>query len=152
VIGVGDRLPQATVAAPEPVELAELVGAEPTLLVFFKEGCDTSRIGLPVFQHWSGQVRVLGMSQDDPASTAAFFAEAGIDMEVAYDHPGYQASAAFDLDGVPALFLVEDGEITWSWLGWNTQKAEELADRLAAMTGTARVLVGAGGLPPLRPG
>lgn len=143
MISVGDRV---------PAEAGLDLGPAPTLVIFFKESCSTCQIGLPVFQHWSQQVRVLGVAQDDEATTRAFFSEYGIEMEFAVDAPSYVASRAFDPDGVPALFLVEDGTVTWAGMGWSLEQANDLADRIAALDGSAPVLVGTDGLPPFRPG
>jgi len=153
VIGVGDRVPSATVLTDGPTSVAEVVGQGPaSLLVFFKESCGTCQIALPVYQHWASQISVFGVSQDDVATTQKFFADNGIEMDVAYDVPDFEASLAFDIEAVPALFLVEDGTITRSWMGWNVEKSQELAAHLANLTETEPVLEGAGALPPFRPG
>jgi thiol-disulfide isomerase/thioredoxin len=145
-------LPAATVSAPEPTALADLVGDRPTLLVFFKASCGTCQIALPVFQHLAPQVRVLGIAQDDRATAASFFEEFGIDIEVAYDAPTFEASTAFDIEAVPAMYLVTDGEVEWSSVGWSLDEASRLAERVGEISGTIPELVGAGGLPPFRPG
>lgn len=152
MIGVGDRLPAATVLYPEPTSITEVAGDGPALLVFFKESCGTCQLALPVYQHWASQIPVVGISQDDLVTTEAFFAEHEITMDVAYDAPGFEASSAFDIEAVPALFLVEDGTVTRSWMGWSAEKSQELGDHLANLTGTDSVLVGADALPPFRPG
>lgn len=152
MIGVGDAVPTVTVGSPGATSLPDILGEDPAVLVFFKESCGTCQIALPVFQHWSSQVRVIGITQDDAPTTAGFLQEYGIDMDVVYDAPGFEASSAFDIDGVPATFLVENGVVTWSGSGWNVEQARELADRLAALSGSEPMLVGAEGLPPFRPG
>lgn len=152
MIGVGDRMPDAEVLHPGPSSLAEVTGDDPTLLVFFKESCGTCQIALPVYQHWASQVAVVGVSQDDEATTAEFFADNGITMDVAYDVPAYEASTAFNIEAVPALFLVEDGTITRSLVGWSAEKSRELGAHLARLTDTEPVLVGAEDLPVFRPG
>ena len=48
--------------------------------------------------------------------------------------------------------LVEAGMVTWAGMGWNLERATELAGRIAAIAGSDPVLVGADGLPPFRPG
>ena len=68
------------------------------------------------------------------------------------DAPGFAVSTAFDIDAVPALFLVEDGEVTRAWAGWNAEKAAELTDHLTAVTGVDAELAGLDALPPFRPG
>jgi len=142
----------AGVLAPHRVPLGELVGDEPAVVVFFKESCGTCQLALPVFQHWSSQIKVLGISQDDPATTAAFFDEYAIDMEVAFDGPAFEASAAFDIESVPATFLIDNGSIEWSTYGWNMDKVSELSALVGELSGSEPVVVGAEGLPPYRPG
>lgn len=149
MIGAGDRVPDAMVGG---AAMSEVVGTQPALLVFFKASCDTSRIALPVYQQWSSQVRVIGVAQDSADTTASFFDEHGLSMELLIDAPGLAASTAFDLDAVPAVFLVEDGEVTRSWAGWNSEKAAELTGHLTAVTGVDATLVGVDALPPFRPG
>ncbi len=150
MLGPGDPVPTATVDGDR--SLAELLGSDPAVIVFFKRDCATCQLALPVYQHWAEQVPVIGIAQDDPDTTAGFFAEFEIQMETVFDGPAYEASSAFDIDGVPALFLVEDGVITASALGWSLETTEEIAERLAELSGTERALVGAGGLPPFQPG
>lgn len=149
MIESGDWLPEAIVG---DRSLADVVGDDPALLIFFKASCGTCQIALPVYQQWSSQVRVLGISQDDAVATAGFFDEYGISIEVLYDAPALAASTAFDIDAVPALFLVEDGEVTRSWLGWSAEKAAELTDHLTTVSGSSVTLAGIDALPPFRPG
>lgn len=149
---VGSAVPQATVHTEGPITLSEVVGAAPTLLVFFKRDCATSQIALPVYQHWRRQIDVLGVAQDEPDATGEFFDEFGIQMPVVFDAPDFEASRAFDIDAVPAMFLIEDGAITWASVGWSLDKATELAERIGDLSQSEPVLVGADGLPPFRPG
>ena len=149
MIQAGDSLPDAVVGD-EP--MSDVVGAQPALLVFFKESCGTCQVALPIYQQWSSQVHVIGISQDDAEATAGFFDEYDISMELLHDAPGFAASTAFDIEAVPALFLVEDGEVTRSWAGWNVAKAAELTEHLAAVSGVDATLAGLEALPPFRPG
>ena len=137
---------------PLPAGTGLSLGDDSTLLIFFKASCGTCQIGMPVFQHWSRQVRVLGVAQDDATTATAFLDEYGIEMEVVVDAPDFGASRAFDPDGVPAMYLIENDAITWAGTGWNLDQAKDLAGRIATIHGTEPVLVGADGLPPFRPG
>lgn len=149
MIQAGDRLPDVVIG---DVAMLDVVGDAPALLVFFKESCGTCQVALPIYQQWSSQVHVIGISQDDAEATAGFFGEYDISMELLYDVPGFAASTAFDIEAVPALFLVEDGEVTRSWAGWSAEKAAELTDHLAAVSGVDATLAGLEALPPFRPG
>ncbi len=155
MIEVGSPVPEVTVHTADGVRSLEELITAPTLLVFFKRDCDTCVASLPVFHHWTGYapaVQVLAVSQDDPADTAEFFAELGIDMPVVYDPPPYDASEAFQLLSVPSLVLVEDGGVTWASEGWQAAAVEELALALAALAGRETILVGADTLPLWKPG
>jgi len=127
----------------------------PTVVVFFKRSCETSRLALPVFAQWSAlvpEVGLLGISQDTSSENAEFFEEMGIEMPIAFDREPYPASAAFDIDAVPAWFLLQDGEISWSWAGWNAEKAAELTAILGETAGTDIALDDLDALPAFRPG
>jgi peroxiredoxin len=112
-------------------------------------------LALPVFEQWSAlvpEVGLLGISQDTSSETAEFFEEMGIEMPVAFDHEPYPASAAFDIDAVPAWFLLQDGEVSWSWAGWNAEKAAELTAILGEKVDTDIALDDLDALPAFRPG
>jgi len=127
----------------------------PTLLLFFKRSCMTCEIAMPVLQDWRGhapEVRLLGVSQDSVAETDEFFAANGIEMDVVYDNTEFEASDAFDLDGVPTLALIEDGRVSWISVGWSREQVDELGSRLTAISGREVELEGIDALPPFRPG
>lgn len=127
----------------------------PTLLVFLKDGCETTRIALPVYAAWrrhEPEVRVLAISQDDPGATARMFSDLGVDVPVAFDAAPYPASAAFDLPGVPAAFLVLGGEVVFSTAGWYREAAAELAGEIATLAGEEPFLDVADDVPIFRPG
>jgi hypothetical protein len=73
-------------------------------------------------------------------------------MQAVFDREPYPASAAFDIDAVPAWFLVQDGEISWAWAGWNSKKAAELTAILGETAGTDIALDDLDALPAFRPG
>lgn len=127
----------------------------PTIVVFLKSACETTRLALPVFAQWSGlapEVDILGISQDTPSENGRFFDELGIDLPVVFDPPPYAASAAFDIDAVPAWLFIEDGRVSWSWLGWSAEKAVELNEILGGVAGVDISLNGLDSVPRFRPG
>ena len=131
-----------TDSAGSPVELSGLVrssGGLPVLLVFFKTSCPTCRLSWPYLQrlhaaYGNRAVRLVGVSQDDLASSQSFYAGHGdARFELFLDPPPYPASNAFDVESVPHLALVEpDGRITRTWGGWSRKALEELGGDLAA--------------------
>lgn len=127
----------------------------PTLVIVFKRSCPTTRIAMPVYQHWAGygpEVAVIGVSQDSKEETAEFFDEVEVELPVVYDPAPFALSAALDLQSVPSLILVEEGIVTWRGEGWQTATATSLAERLASIAGRETILVGADDLPPWKPG
>lgn len=157
MIEVGTALPAVAVDVSGDGELVSIADQldRPTLLIVFKRSCPTTKIAMPVYQHWAGyrpEVAVIGVSQDSKAETAEFFAEVNVDLPVLYDQAPYALSAALDLQSVPSLLLVEDGVVTWRGEGWQTATATSLAERLASIAGREAILVGADDLPPWKPG
>lgn len=156
MIAVGSALPGVSVADDrgELLTLTSLIG-DAALLLFFKRSCGTCELSMPVLQHlrsYAPRIPLLAVSQDSVDETAEFFATYEIAMDVVYDHSGFEASRAFDVDGVPTLVLVEDGVVTWTSVGWSRARADELGRRLEQMTGKNIQLKGIDALPALRPG
>ncbi|NNF63805.1 MAG: redoxin family protein [Acidimicrobiia bacterium] len=157
MIEVGSALPAVAVDVSGDGEFVSIADQldRPTLLIVFKRSCPTTKIAMPVYQHWAGygpEVAVIGVSQDSKEETAEFFDEVGVDLPVVYDPPPYALSASLDLQSVPSLLLVEDGVVTWRGEGWQTATAVSLAERLASIAGSEPILVGADDLPPWKPG
>ena len=103
----------------------------PVLLAFFKMSCPTCQLTFPYLQRLAdrGGPRVVGVSQDDAEGTAEFNAAFGVRFETVID-AGYAVSAAYGLEYVPALFLVEpDGRISWKSEAFVKADLEELAAR-----------------------
>ena len=157
MLDVGAALPAVAVtdAAGDRRPLQALLD-RPTVLVFIKEACETTRMALPMFAQWTRHepaVAVLTVAQDDPAATRQLFVDVGVDLAVVYDEPPYAASAAFDLPGVPTAVLAEGGAVAWHGSGWYRAAAEELEERLAAISGREPgPFEGADDLPRFRPG
>lgn len=143
------------------IEVGERVPAvltpswDPTLYVFFKQSCDTSRLALPVYARltdYQPGVAVVGVSQDTPAVTEEFLHELGLSFDVVYDHPELSRSTAADLQGVPALVLAEAGEVTFTAVGWRREAVERLSLRLAELAGQGPIDLRAHALPAFKPG
>ena len=107
---------------------------EPVLLAFFKISCPTCQLTFPFLQRFvsRGGPSVVGVSQDDAAGTAEFNEAFGVQFLTVQDPAadGYPVSAAYELEHVPSLFLVEpDGRIGWVSEGFSKPDLEALAAR-----------------------
>jgi peroxiredoxin len=109
------------------------------LLVFFKVSCPTCQYALPFFDRLyrnkieghGAKVSVVAISQDDPRDTRAFVQQFNVSMPIALDSKGYEASRAYGLTNVPTAFLICDGKVEFSSVGWSKQDAEEINSRVA---------------------
>lgn len=109
----------------------------PVVAAFFKISCPVCQYTFPFVERlrkaYSGKVTIVGISQDDKASTAAFLKEYGITFPALLDNPGgYAVSNAYGLTNVPTwFFIAPDGEIKISSVGWVRADMENLNHRLA---------------------
>ena len=106
--------------------LSEARKQGPVALAFFKVSCPVCQMAFPFFerlhQAYRGKnVRVIGISQDSAADTAAFAKRFGITFPLALDDTKkYPASNAYGLTIRPTLFLVApDGTIEVSSVAWS---------------------------------
>src|SRR2546423_7842018 len=67
----------------------------PALLVFFETDCPTCQLALPYLNFLPGSIQVLGISQDDQASTREFVQQLHISFPVEVDHD-LKLSCAYD--------------------------------------------------------
>jgi peroxiredoxin len=144
----GKPAPAASFARPEGGKatvaglLAE-AGGLPLLLAFFKTSCPTCRLTWPYLQrlhttYGGTSVHVVGVSQNDAASSRNFFQECGeakfglvLDPE-----PHFEASNAFHVEAVPHLALVSPAGILEDvFEGWSKARMEALGARLAKHKG-----------------
>jgi peroxiredoxin len=112
--------------------LRENLKLGPTMVVFFKISCPTCQLTLPILQRMTGQVRVLGVSQDDADATREFLEYFKVTFPVLIDPAAdrYAVSDAYRLENVPSTFLIEkDDRISWAMNGFHKGDLEELAAR-----------------------
>jgi peroxiredoxin len=116
----------------------------PVAAVFFKVSCPVCQYTFPFFERlrkaYGGEkVAIVGISQDDKRSTAAFLKEYGVTFPALLDDPaGYVVSNAYGLTNVPSWFLIaQDSEIKISSVGWVRTDVEDLNRRLADANHTA---------------
>lgn len=112
----------------------------PVLLAFFKVSCPVCQFTLPYLERIHQaypKARIIGVSQDDAKSTAAFAREYGVSFPIALDDPRtYPASNAYGLTNVPTLFLVEPGgKIKASSVGWSRGDVQRFSQALAQAEG-----------------
>jgi peroxiredoxin len=112
----------------------------PVLLAFFKTSCPICRMTWPYLQRlheaYGGKaVHVAGVSQDDAASSRAYYRTyGGATFDLLLDpEPTFVASNAFGVESVPHIVLLsKDGVIEDVFAGWSKVRMELLGARLAA--------------------
>ncbi|HSB64421.1 MAG TPA: TlpA disulfide reductase family protein [Thermoanaerobaculia bacterium] len=112
----------------------------PTLLAFFKTSCPICQLTWPYLERlhraYGGKaVHVVGVSQNDAASSRAYYAEhGGATFDLLLDpEPAFAASNAFDVESVPHLVLLSpEGLVEDVFAGWSKARMEALGARFAA--------------------
>ncbi len=112
----------------------------PVLLAFFKTSCPVCQLAWPYLQRlhaaYGGKtVRIVGVSQNDDASSLTFYRTHGsATFELLFDpEPTFVASNAFDVESVPLLVLLApDGAVEDSFAGWSKSRMEALGARFAS--------------------
>ena len=98
-------------------QLRDELARGPVVLAFFKVSCPTCQYAFPFLERLhqayghrpSGdkEVRLVGVSQNDPKDTAAFTKEFGVTFPVLLDEIGkYPVSNAYGLTNVPTVFWI----------------------------------------------
>ncbi len=133
MLAAGDRAPAVALknADGTSVKLDSLVNDGPALLAFFKVSCPVCQMTWPYLERLSsgGKLKIIGVSQDEPATTAQFNQRFGITFPTLFDRSkdNYPASNAFGITNVPSLFLIEqDGTISRAVMGWSKRDIEAL--------------------------
>jgi peroxiredoxin len=110
----------------------------PVLLAFFKAGCPTCQYTFPFLERLNQayghkNLTLVGVSQNEPAKTAAFTKEFGVSFPVLLDErEAYPVSNAYGLTNVPSIFwIAKDGEIEISSVGWVKADFAEINRRMA---------------------
>ena len=117
-----------------PRRLSEALKRGPVVLVFYKASCSTCQFTFPFIQRIYSNVATTApwllwaISQDDIQETSAFMKEYGLTFEVLIDEHPYPVSAAYGLNNVPAIFVVQpDGTISLSEFGFTKHSLNEIA-------------------------
>jgi len=113
----------------------------PVVAAFFKISCPVCQFALPyverMYKAYAGSpVTIVGVSQDDKNDTGDFAREYGITFPLLLDPEGsYPASNAYDITNVPSIFLIADGEVRLSIVGWDKRDMEKLSAEVARASG-----------------
>jgi len=117
--------------------LPALLERGPVLAAFFKISCPVCQFTFPFLErlhqrYGSGEVTILGISQDDAKSTKKFAADYGLTFPMILDEDGYPVSNAYRLTNVPTIFLIDtDGSVKVSSMGFDKKDLEATAAVLA---------------------
>ena len=161
MLDVGTKAPAFTLpGAGGETGLDELLADGPALLAFFKATCPTCQISFPVWgelaRRHGDTVRFVAISQSPLPDAVTFLDEYDAPMPALDDiATGFTASAAYDLDTVPTLVLVDrDGSIVHVTQGWDRDAANDWDVRLAALSGRepSPVSTEGDGRPVFKPG
>lgn len=119
------------------------------LLVFFETDCPTCQLALPYLNSLGNDsVQVIGLSQDDEASTRKFVQQLSIAYPVELDL-GLKVTRAYNPESVPTIyFLDENHQVQRTLVGFDKTGLNELA----AVLGHAPIAPADDGAPAWKPG
>lgn len=140
--------------------LDELTASGPALLAFFKTSCPVCTLSFPLWgelaNRYGHAVKVAAVSQDPLAVARPWLVELGFDAPVVDDSDGYGVSAAYGIETVPTLVLVDKaGEVLSTSQGWDRERANAWDADLAELTGVSSpgpLSTVGDGRPAFRPG
>ncbi len=133
----------------------------PVVAAFFKISCPVCQFAFPFLEriykaHGGKKVTMVGVSQNEKKDTAEFMKEYGLTFPVLLDDTKtYSASNAYGLTNVPSIFwIVQDGEIEISSVGWDKKEIDEINRKAAEINGEGVKPVFTSGdqVPDHRPG
>ncbi len=119
------------------------------LLVFFETDCPTCQLALPYLNALADDsLQVMGLSQDDAASTGEFVRQLKIAFPVELD-AALKITRAYDPQSVPTIYLLDEGhQVQRSLVGFDKKGLNELA----AALGHAPIAPPDDGAPAWKPG
>jgi peroxiredoxin len=131
-------------------QLAEAIAKGPVVLVFYKASCPTCQFTFPylerIHEERGSEVRIIGISQDEPQETDEFMKRFGIQFETVIDDHPYDVSMAYGIENVPATFVIgADGKIQLSDYGFSKAALSTIAQPLELFRNDD-------GVPATRPG
>jgi len=138
--------------------LSEISDQDLLLLAFYHSACPTCRFAMPFVANMANllqtpAVKIWGISQDPEDESASFARELDLKATVLIDEDPFRVSAAYGLTNVPTLFLISDGEIIKTCVGFSREDFDEIAAALAKKSARpVPDIYGANDIPALRPG
>ena len=126
-------------------EIAPAIGRQPlpspALLCFFKTDCPACHLGLryleDLFRHYRERAAIVAVSQDDAPATRGLAESLGLELPIRFDS-SLQASEAWGLEAVPALFLLDRmGRVRDSSQGFDKADLNRLSGALGGLSDTA---------------
>ena len=114
-------------------QLDEALSAGPLVLAFFKISCPTCQFVFPYLerihsQQSSATPQIIAVSQDEAPETRGFMSKFGLHFDSLIDDHPYPVSAMFNLEYVPAIFVLRAGrEIVHSDYGFSKATLNEIA-------------------------
>jgi len=100
------------------------------LVVLFETDCPTCQMTIPYLNKLARSVPVIGISQDDQASTERFKEQLAVKFPVQLD-PDFSLSRSFDVAFVPTLCLIDrDGRLLQSHFGFDKAALNAIAVRM----------------------
>ena len=118
------------------VNLADELQRGPVVLAFFKISCPVCQYSFPLLDRLHRaypDAAIYGVSQNSARDTESFCREFGVTFPVLLDDSKtYKESNAYGLTNVPSIFyIVPDGTIEVSCVGWSRKDVEDIGRRLA---------------------
>ena len=114
--------------------LSQALAHGPVALVFYKASCPTCQFTFPYIQKIFDRVglregfTLWAVSEDDADETKDFIQRHGLTFYVLIDEYPYPVSAAYGLEFVPGIFLIQpDGKITVSDFGFTKAGLNQIA-------------------------
>jgi peroxiredoxin len=114
--------------------LSDALARGPVALIFYKGECPTCQFTFPYIQRIFSRVgktagwTLWAVSEDDPDETRHFKKQYGLGFDVLVDDYPYLVSAAYGLENVPAIFLIEpNGKVTVSDHGFTKAALNQIA-------------------------
>lgn len=142
-----------------PVRLGDRLAAGGALLVFYKTNCPTCQLTLPYLerfhQAYGQHLSVLGISQNDHASTEQFAKDKGDTFPQLLDAAPYPVSDAYGITAVPSMFLLDAaGRIKRVQVAWDRDGMDALSRSAAELAGQPPVTISTegDGAPAFKPG
>ena len=135
-LSIGTQAPdfQLTDSEGRTHRLSDALAHGPVALIFYKSACPTCQFTFPfiqrIFSQLGGQsgVTIWGVSQDDVEETREFAQQRKLTFDLLIDEYPYNVSALYNLQFVPALFLIQpDGKITLSEYGFTKAGLNQIA-------------------------